>query len=89
VTRTFNLASNTPLEEILITVDVSHDRNNDIEIHLTSPDGYKSRVAKQNYGYSESNGFSWTFCSHAFWGCNPQGTWTLDASDRALYDTGT
>lgn len=89
ITRTFNLSSNTPLEEMLITLNFTHTWETDLEVHLTAPNGYRSRLVKQYVEtHSGQLSFQWTFCTHAFWGCNPQGTWTLNVSDRYYDDTG-
>ncbi len=89
VTRTFSITNTTPLEEMLVTLNVTHDYNTDVEVHLTAPDGHRSRLTKQYVTSGAGYDIDWTFCSHAFWGCNPQGTWTLNVSDRAKFLAGT
>ncbi|MEA2552343.1 MAG: kexin [Fimbriimonadaceae bacterium] len=88
VTRTFGLASTKPLEEMLITLDITHPYRGDVEVWLTSPAGTLSRLKSRSSGDGASN-ISWTFESNAFWGENPSGTWTLVVRDMAAADLGT
>ncbi len=88
VNRTFALASTTPLEEMLVTLDVTHTYRGDLEAYLTSPSGTMSRLAIVSGGDNGVN-LSWTFVSNAFWGENPAGTWTLNVRDVAAVDVGT
>lgn len=88
LTRTFSVASTTPLEEVTLTVAITHAWRGDIEIFLTSPSGLTSRMCSTNGG-DDGDNISWTFCSNAFWGENPAGTWTIKVADRAATDSGT
>ncbi len=88
VSRQFTLAKTTPLEEVLLTVDISHTFRGDLEIYLTSPRATTSRLAYRSSSDSGNN-IRWTFLSNAFWGENPQGTWTVNVRDGAARDRGT
>lgn len=88
VTRTFSLTANTPLEEFLVTLDVTHTFRGDVEAFLTSPAGTTSRLCFRTNSDS-GNDIDWTFVSNAFWGETPSGTWTLRVRDVLAQDTGT
>ncbi len=88
ISRTFNLTATTPLEEMLIKLDVTHAYRGDVEAYLTSPSGTVSRLAYLSGGDSGAN-IHWTFVSNAFWGENPAGTWTLKLRDAFATDVGT
>jgi hypothetical protein len=84
--RTFTIQRNIPMEEILLTIKITHSRRGDIEIYLTSPSGTRRRLLRrssldtgENINNAADTG--WTFSSHAFWGENPQGTWTVEVQD--------
>jgi kexin len=86
VSRTFTLSSVEPLEELLVTLDVQHTYAGDLDVYLTSPDGLTTRLVSAGGG---SGALHWTFVTHAYWGCPPAGTWTLQVSDVVAVDTGT
>ncbi len=88
VSRTFSLSATQPLEEVLVTLNVSHTWRGDVEAYLTSPSGITSRLMYRN-GADSFNGINWTFSTNAFWGEIPAGTWTLNLKDRFSGDTGT
>ena len=50
ISRTFSLSSNTPLEEILVHLNITHTYNNDIEVYLTSPSNTKIKLLSGNNG---------------------------------------
>ncbi len=89
VTRTFDVTATTPLEEVLVTLNFTHAYDGDITASITSPSGLTSRLMKENL-YSIGTGtIAWSFCTNAFWGENPAGTWTLKVRDAIAFDTGT
>ena len=87
VTKTFNIGSTTPVEEMQITIDAMHTFGGDLTAWLTSPMGTTSRLFVSDPW--DMNPISWTFISNAFWGEDPQGTWTLRVADVAAGDVGT
>ncbi len=89
VTATCSLNGSIPLEEVLVTLNITHPYLGDIEAYLTSPAGTTSRLFDAG-GFSDntSNLVNWTVCSNVFWGENPQGTWTLRVNDLSPEDTG-
>ncbi len=88
LSRTFNLTSTAKLEEMLVTLNITHTFRGDLEAYLTSPTGTRRRLFIQSGGDGGDN-INWTFVANGFWGENPAGTWTLDVRDIASADVGT
>lgn len=89
LTRTFVINSTTPLEEVQVNLYISILNGNHIGAILISPRGtiaplmYSTTVDTDGRGNSGSPlDINWTFTSNAYWGENPQGTWTLIVSDQ-------
>lgn len=80
VTRTFNVSSTTPMEEVEVRIVAHHSFSGDLLITLTSPSGYSSRLVKNFFGAS-ANPLNWWYTTNAFWGENPAGTWTIKIAD--------
>lgn len=87
-TTQFTIGSATPLEEMLLTINITHTYIGDLEIYLTSPSGTVCRMMQKQSADNTKN-LRWTLLSNAFWGENPQGTWTINVRDLAASDTGT
>jgi subtilisin family serine protease len=87
-TSTFNLLNSGTLEEVEITMDISHTWRGDLEAYLTSPSGTMSRLFHHNWGddgtFGAEGEVDWTFTSNEFWGEDPAGEWTLSIVD--VYD---
>jgi len=88
ISRTFSMVQTTPLEEVLATIQLTHPRRSDLSIYLISPSGTSSRL-KYPTGADTGADLSWTFCTNAFWGENPAGTWTVKVVDGVAGNTGT
>lgn len=93
IERTFSVASSTPLEDVLLSVSISHPYRGDLEIWLKSPMGTWSRLKSLALGATQNTSDSghdinWTFSSNAFWGENPAGVWTAVVKDLADGDAG-
>lgn len=88
VTTQFTIGAATPLEEMLLTVSITHTYIGDLAIYLTSPSGTVCRMMQEQTADNTKN-LNWTLLSNAFWGENPQGTWTINVRDLAAVDTGT
>ena len=86
LTRTFTIQSSEPLEEVQIALDIAHSYRGDLEAYLTSPSGTTGRLILRSLDSGDN--ILWTFMSHAFWGENPSGTWTLRVRDVAAPDAG-
>ncbi len=90
----FNIASQTPLEDVVLHVDITHTYRGDLEIWLRSPAGTWSRLKSTALGGTANTSDSgsnihWTFTSNAFWGETPTGTWQVLVKDLAGGDIGT
>jgi len=88
VTQTFSFAQSTPLEELLISMDVTHTFTGDLRITVTSPRGTTSRLLRES-PLDPNQDLQWTFLSNAFWGENPNGLWHITVADVQAGDTGT
>ena len=86
IVQNFTLHSTTPLEELLVNVNITHGFRGDIEMYLISPRGTLSRLL--NRSGDHGNNINWTFRSNAFWGESPQGQWQLMIRDVAQGDAG-
>lgn len=84
----FAIGQAAPLEEMVVTLNITHTYIGDLEAYLTSPRGTTSRLFIANAQDATKN-LSWTLLSNAFWGEDPEGTWSLNIRDLARQDTGT
>jgi subtilisin family serine protease len=80
-------ASAQQLEEVLITLNITHASRGHLEAYLTSPSGHRRRLFKA-YPSDTGDNISYEFLSVAYWGEDPNGTWTLTVSDLAAGDIG-
>lgn len=88
IIETFNISSDAPLEEVMVTLDIEHEWCGDLEAFLTSPEnGTTSRLMLQN-GSDFEDAIEWTYLTNAFWGENPSGTWSLRVLDYWEEDEG-
>jgi len=88
VSRTFSINSTAKLEEVQVSLNLTHTFRGDIEAYITSPSGLKSRLISR-VGSDGNDNLNWTFSTNAFWGENPAGTWTIELRDYFVGDTGT
>lgn len=74
----------TPLEELLVTVNITHPYIGELQLTLTSPNGMTSRLVMADLNDITSN-LQWTYKTNAFWGENPAGSppgpWKLTVQD--------
>lgn len=89
LSRTFNITSSTPLEEMLVTLDISHLSRGQLEAFLISPMNTTSRLFSVSTLDTGDHIVDWQFTTNQFWGENPLGTWTLQVRDRAAGTIGT
>jgi len=107
ITKNFDFSSETPtrVEQVEVTVDISHTYRGDLTIQLVSPSGTVSNLAtlsradggeeaEDPYGRdvlpkAERGYHGWTFTSMRHWGEGSVGTWRLVIADRSAVDTGT
>ncbi len=82
VTQTAQIAAATrPLEEVLVTLDISHAYPHDLEAYLTSPSNTVSRLMLSSLIDTAYDNLAWTFTTNAFWGESAKGTWSLQVID--------
>jgi subtilisin-like proprotein convertase family protein len=86
--RTFVVSQTRRLESVQVTLNLTHTFAGDIEAYLTAPSGTRSRLILSNGADAAAN-IAYTFTSHAFWGENPAGTWTINVRDVFASSTGT
>ncbi len=89
ITRSFDLsASNLRVEQVTLTLSVTHISRGQLAVTLTSPSGMVSRLAERHADTGDHYS-AWTFSSVRCWGENSQGIWTLRVSDLTSGTTGT
>jgi kexin len=77
-----------PLEEVLVSLRVTHAYRGDLEAYLTSPSGYASRVFIRSAN-DGGDDIDWTFTMNSFWGESAGGIWSLRLADVAGNSAGT
>lgn len=90
LTDTLNITAALTVESIQIKVQVSHARSGEIGIKLTSPDGTKSILMNINnsFLFDEDSNLNMVFTSHAFYGEDSAGDWTIKVIDGRSGNTG-
>jgi subtilisin family serine protease len=88
---TFNIPANQlqPLEEVVVTLSVTHTYTGDLQGVLTSPSGTSLRFMNRSAADGQANLTNWQFTVNGFWGENPNGTWTINVADVLSGDLGT
>lgn len=80
---------NNNVETVWVQIEVSHEFPADLALILSSPSGTRSVMNHPlNNGLVNQTGFTWTLGSNAFYGEDPDGTWTLQVIDTVAGDTG-
>jgi len=88
ITRKFNVTTpNLRVEQVTMTVNITHQNRGDLEIFLTSPSGTVSRLAEQHPDPGHDFAY-WTFSSVRHWGETAAGNWTLTIRDRVALTFG-
>lgn len=79
------------VESIQIKVSIAHPKSGELGIELTSPSGTKSILQNINNSYllSGDSNLNIVLSSHAFYGENSQGNWTLRVIDGGNLDNNT
>ncbi len=87
----FTLSATQPLEEVVVTIDFETEMPLAMELDLTSPSGYRTRLAKGLVpgAFEIQNRRTWQFLTNALWGETPTGTWTLKMEDKLADSTQT
>jgi|GEM_PF-1707367 len=68
------------VESVEVRIDAVHQRRGDLQVWLTSPSGYKSRLCIWSGSDSAPN-LNWKFLANPFWNEMSQGTWTVTVTD--------
>lgn len=85
--ETFTMEEAGRLEEVLVTLNVSHTFRGDLQARLISPSGTEGRLMQRNLS-DPGYGLNWTFTSNTFWGEEAAGEWSLVLEDWFRFDTG-
>jgi subtilisin-like proprotein convertase family protein len=83
----FTPGQNLRVEQLTLTVGVTHSRRGQLNYTLTSPSGTISRLARPRPDNNAD--LAWTFATPQFWGEAAAGTWTLRVTDTLANRTGT
>lgn len=72
------------IEHAEVVFTATHQRRGEMEVTLVSPSSTATRLIRPRGNDSSGAGFSnWTFSANAFWGEDPNGTWTLRVRDAS------
>jgi hypothetical protein len=79
-----------PMETVEMRLVITNIVCRDLEVFLTAPSGTRSRMLMR--GLNDTNGalesLAWTCVSHAFWGENPMGNWTVTVTNTGSIEGG-
>lgn len=87
-TSTINIANNIQIDQVEVTVSISHTYRGQLDVYLVSPGGTVSHLVDNEGAAPGSNNgttadhINFTFSSVAHWGEYSAGTWSLVAYDR-------
>ena len=77
------------VENVSVTLDISHLYRGNLIIILRSPSGVTSTLANASEWDFGSDYASFTFSSMRHWGESGQGLWTIEITDKSIPDDGT
>jgi subtilisin-like proprotein convertase family protein len=91
VSDTLAVSSTLKAESVQVRVQVSHPRSGQLGVELTSPQGTKSILMQINNSFLISNdsNLNIVLTSHAFYGEDVNGNWTIKIIDGQSGSTGT
>lgn len=90
--RNINIASQHPsqkVEDVVVTLNVTHPWRGDVEGVITSPAGTQIRFLTDFGGDSGANISNWKFTVNGFWNEDPDGAWQVRLRDLNTGDVGT
>lgn len=87
ITREIAMPPGAPIEDVALSVRVTHSYRGDLEIFLQSPSGTRVRMTSAAPGDAGTD-LVWTFRTPAFWGESARGTWKLTVADVLAGDSG-
>ena len=90
-TQTIAHSGNLKVETVMINVQVSHTSSGQVGVELTSPSGTKSILLNINNSFllDTDRNLNMTLSSHAFYGEDLNGNWTIKLIDGRAGSTGT
>ena len=90
-TKIINYSGNLKLESLTLEIDVTHTKSGQVGIELTSPANTKSILQNINNSFilDDDQNLKMRLTSHAFYGENLNGTWTVKVIDGQAGNTGT
>lgn len=77
------------VENVSVTLDISHVYRGNLIIILRSPSGVTSTLANASEWDFGTDYASYTFSSMRHWGESGQGLWTIEITDKSIPDDGT
>lgn len=80
MTRAFRVTGSQPLEEVEIHLEIKHPDRGQLSAWLQSPSGTRRELFSAHPG-DRGEDMDWIFVTHAFWGENPHGEWSLTIAD--------
>ena len=90
VSHTFSVVRpNFFVENVELSLNITHPYVGDLGIEITSPSGTISQVLYVNSGVSDVDYLGTRFLSNAFYGEPAAGNWKIEIIDGAIGDTGT
>ncbi len=91
VTDTLTVAANHTIESVQIKVRIEHPASGEVGFELISPDGTRSVILNINNSllFDDDEDLNVVLTTHAFYGENSAGNWTLKAFDGKSGNTGT
>ncbi len=88
ITRTFVNNTSGLIEEVIVNMNITHGARGQLEIYITSPSGYTSRLTRA-FSTAGGSNINWNYLTNAFWGEDAQGTWSVNVRDLSGGTTGT
>lgn len=85
-TTTVSAPAGFRIEHVELTTSVTHTYRGDLRVTLRSPSGTESILALPRFDGGAN--LNWRFTTVANWGEDPNGTWTVNISDRQGQDEG-
>jgi subtilisin-like proprotein convertase family protein len=77
------------VENVSVTLDISHAYRGDMIIILRSPSGVTSTLANASEWDFGTDYANFNFSSMRHWGESGQGLWTIEITDKSIQDDGT
>lgn len=91
VQDSISISDNLTVESIQVKVNITHPKSGEIGVHLISPNGTESLLMNINNSFllSDDTDLNIVLASHAFYGENSNGNWTIKIIDGQSSNIGT